>query len=106
MSETWLPVIEEKQLAENSRRVVSLGGAAILLIRMQGNEIYAIENACPHMACPLTKGALDGYILTCPCHDWRFDIRSGVFLDAPEIKIPMYETRLTGGSICLKREEP
>ena len=54
------------------------------------------------MECPLSKGELEGYVIKCPCHDWRFDIRSGEFLDAKELKIPVYELKVSDGNIYLK----
>jgi 3-phenylpropionate/trans-cinnamate dioxygenase ferredoxin subunit len=53
------------------------------------------------MGCSLKAGRLDGYIITCPCHDWRFDVRTGEFLDAKEIKIPTYKVELQDGKIFL-----
>jgi len=29
-------------------------------------------------------------VITCPCHDWRFDVRTGEFLDAPEVRLAVY----------------
>lgn len=51
------------------------------------------------MECPLSKGNLDQYVITCPCHDWRFDVRTGEFLDAKEIKVATYETKVTDGNV-------
>ena len=99
---SWIPVIEDARLIEESVRLVAPKGLAILLIRKKGKEIYAISNKCPHMACPLRTGLLEGYILTCPCHDWRFDIRTGEFLDAKEISLPVYPVRISDGMILIK----
>ena len=98
----WVPVIEDSQLMEERVRLVSPKGLAILLIRKKADEIYAISNKCPHMGCPLRTGLLEGYILTCPCHDWRFDIRTGAFLDAKEISLQVYPVRIEGGSVMVK----
>jgi nitrite reductase/ring-hydroxylating ferredoxin subunit len=99
---TWIPVIEDNKLIEESVRLVNPHGLAILLIRKKANEIYAISNKCPHMACPLRTGLLEGYILTCPCHDWRFDIRTGEFLDAKEIKLPVYAVRIVDAMVLIQ----
>ena len=42
---------------------------------------------------------LAGYTLTCPCHDWRFDVRTGRFLDAPELAIAVYPTKSEAGKL-------
>jgi 3-phenylpropionate/trans-cinnamate dioxygenase ferredoxin subunit len=99
---TWIPVIEDVQLKEQSVKLVTPKGLSILLIRKAKDEIYAISNKCAHMACPLRTGKLDGYMITCPCHDWRFDIRTGEFLDAREITIPIYQAKIENGSVCVK----
>lgn len=102
MEQPWIPVIEDAKLIESSVRLVTPKGLGILLIRKKGKEIYAISNKCPHMGCPLRTGILEGYILTCPCHDWRFDIRTGVFLDAREISLDVYPVRIAAGMISIR----
>ncbi len=88
-------------MQENSTSVVCPKGLPVLLIKKAG-EIYAISNKCPHMACALAGGTLKDYTIKCPCHDWKFDIRTGEFLDAKEIKIPVYEWKLSDGKILIK----
>jgi len=53
------------------------------------------------MACPLFTGKLEGYIITCPCHDWRFDIRTGKFLEAPELGLVIYSTKSEDGRLFI-----
>jgi nitrite reductase/ring-hydroxylating ferredoxin subunit len=97
----WVFAIDESKLGENSPRVVFPMGIPILLVKISG-ETYAISNKCAPMACPLVEGTLEGYTITCLCHDWRFDVRTGEFLDAKEIKIPKYELKRSDGRIFVK----
>ncbi len=101
---SWVFAIEEDKLQENSVNVVFPKGIQVLLIKKQG-QIYAISNKCAHMACPLGGGTVEGYTIKCPCHDWGYDIRTGEFLDAKEIKIPVYQWKLSEGEIYVKIEE-
>ena len=101
----WISVIEEKELKEHSIGLVFPKGIPILLIRKASDVIYAVSNKCAHMACPLSAGAIEGYTIKCPCHDWMFDIRTGEFLDAKEIKIPVFEWKLEDGKIFIKMKE-
>ncbi len=100
----WVFVIEEKKLQENSVSPVFPKGLSVLLIKKAG-QIYAISNKCAHMGCGIGGGSLKDYTLQCLCHDWRYDIRTGEFLDAREIKIPMYPWRLVDGGIYVNIEE-
>ena len=103
----WVFAIEDEKLREDVVRVVFPKGVPILLLKKAGKildyqQIHAMLNKCAHMACELASGNIEGYTITCPCHDWRFDIRTGEFLDAKEIRIPTYEPKLENGKIFLK----
>lgn len=88
-------------MQENSLNLVFPKGIGVLLIKKEG-KIYAISNKCAHMACPLSGGVLEGYIIKCPCHDWRFDIRTGELLEVKELKIPTYQMKFEDGKIFVK----
>jgi 3-phenylpropionate/trans-cinnamate dioxygenase ferredoxin subunit len=96
----WVPTIDETKVREGAYVPVYPKGVGVLLVRLDG-DLHAVANKCSHMACPLEGGKLEGAILTCPCHDWRFDVRSGEFLDAPELGIATYETKVEDGKVCV-----
>jgi len=49
-----------------------------------GDDVFALDRACPHEGYPLDEGDLVGETLTCPWHGWRFDVRSGACMTAGE----------------------
>ena len=95
---TWIYVMEEETLPEGGMAPVYPLGINVVIARIEGS-VYAVAGKCAHMACPLFTGTLDGYTLTCPCHDWRFDIRSGQFLDAPELGLAVYPVKAEAGKL-------
>ncbi|MBN2109745.1 MAG: Rieske (2Fe-2S) protein [Methanosarcinaceae archaeon] len=99
----WVFAINENELADGEKKLLLLEDKTILLVRQEGNY-YAMSNKCPHMGCPLSKGNLEGFIIKCPCHDWKFDVRSGEFLAAPEIKAPVYDTDISEGKVFVKMD--
>jgi len=100
----WVFVIEEKIVREDGMYFVFPKGLSVLLIKKAG-QIYALSNKCAHMGCGMGAGVLKGYTVQCPCHDWKYDIRTGEFLDAREIKIPMYPWKLVDGRIYINVEK-
>jgi len=96
----WTYVLDDIALLENHMMPSYPMGVNILLARVEG-AVYAISGKCLHMACPLFTGKLDSYIITCPCHDWRFDIRTGQFLDAPELALTIYATKFEDGKLFI-----
>ena len=97
----WTYALDDTALLENHMMPSYPLGVNVLLARV-GGSVYAISGVCAHMACPLFTGKLEGYIITCPCHDWRFDIRTGKFLDAPELGLVTYSTKSEDGKLLIK----
>ena len=97
----WVPTIDDTKVRDGQYVAVYPMGLSMLLARVDG-EVYAVANKCAHMACPLEGGRLDGAVLTCPCHDWRFDVRSGHFLDAPELRIGTFATKVEDGKVLVE----
>jgi nitrite reductase/ring-hydroxylating ferredoxin subunit len=61
-----------------------------LTVQLQGNtialfyhndQVYAVDNRCPHMGFPLDRGAVHDGILTCYWHYARFDVCTGGTFD-------------------------
>lgn len=101
MPDSWVKVADEGALADGRALPVYPRGLGLLLVKA-GGGIYAVANRCAHMGCPLEAGACDAFIITCPCHDWGFDVRSGAFVTAPEITIPTYPVRVTSGEVFVQ----
>jgi nitrite reductase/ring-hydroxylating ferredoxin subunit len=68
-------------LAEGGLTATKVGEKEILLAKVDG-KIYAIDNACGHLAYPLSEGRLDGHVVTCIWHFARFDVRTGAVVSA------------------------
>jgi len=56
----------------------------VAIFKVDG-QFYAIDDACPHMGASLSAGHLDGCVIACPLHAWRFDVRDGTWCDNPRV---------------------
>ncbi|HUL92283.1 MAG TPA: Rieske (2Fe-2S) protein [Burkholderiales bacterium] len=97
-SATWTYAIDETALPEGAMAPAYPSGVNLVIARVEG-LVYAVSGCCAHMGCPLFTGSLAGHILTCPCHDWKFDVRTGRFLAAPEIGLAVYATKSEDGKV-------
>ena len=95
---TWYRVAMLSQLTAGECISVEAGGFGIALFNVDG-RIYALNNTCPHAGGPLGEGFLEGHIVECPWHGWRYDVRSGERPENPVFKVACYEVRLDGGEI-------
>jgi nitrite reductase/ring-hydroxylating ferredoxin subunit len=79
--------LAEADIAPGGMKAVTLSGHDIVICSHDGTY-YAVERACGHAKARLERGALTGWILTCPLHYAQFDIRSGEALSGPAPKAP------------------
>ena len=73
--------VNATELADGDLATTKAGEKEILLAKVDG-KVYAIDNACGHLAYPLNAGRLDGHVVTCPWHFARFDVRTGAVVSA------------------------
>lgn len=99
----FVPVLEEKDLQEGKMRLIRVEGTPLLFIK-QRNTIFVIDNRCPHMGCGFSGGTLDGLMIVCPCHDWRFNLETGEYEEEPSTKLTGYEWKVESGKIWVKLE--
>ena len=102
-AEDYFPTVNVNELKDGSKKFVSVEGEPILLVKAQG-KIFAIDNRCPHQGCGLSGGTLDGKVVVCPCHDWRFNLETGEYEDEPSLTLKKHEFKIEDGKIWVKLE--
>jgi nitrite reductase/ring-hydroxylating ferredoxin subunit len=63
------------------------------------DQIYAVDNRCPHMGFPLHQGSTQDGILTCHWHHARFDLASGCTFDLWADDVPTYPVVIDDGTV-------
>jgi len=107
----FVKVAETLELPVGKTKMFSIEGKEFLVANIEGSY-YAIGNRCTHAGGDLSKGSLEGNIITCPRHGSKFDLTTGKAVSGPKIlfmrlKIkdePSYEVKVEGKDILLKIE--
>lgn len=62
------------------------------------NRVIVIDNACPHSSGNLSAGHVTDGIITCPLHEWKFDLQTGVCIHSDQARVRRYpaEVRADG----------
>jgi nitrite reductase/ring-hydroxylating ferredoxin subunit len=68
------------ELVARGCTLVSAGGRGVAVFAHEG-RFYAVDNRCPHMGFPLSRGTVRDGLLTCHWHHARFDLEGGGTLD-------------------------
>jgi nitrite reductase (NADH) small subunit/3-phenylpropionate/trans-cinnamate dioxygenase ferredoxin subunit len=75
---------------------VEAGGRTLALFNVDGT-LYAVDDTCAHRGGPLGEGDLEGPIVTCPWHGWRYDVRTGVHDGSPAVRVACYPVTVEDG---------
>lgn len=105
MGEDFVKVAKTEDVQVSQMMAVEVNDEKICLANVNG-KYYAIGNVCTHMGGPLAEGKLEEYIVQCPWHGSRFDIRSGKVVRPPAMKPePIYEVKVENNDILIKKQK-
>jgi len=93
------------ELREAGRLVVHLDRHTLGLFA-DGDEVYAVDNRCPHMGFPLHRGTVCDGILTCHWHHARFDLSTGGTFDQFADELRRFPVELDGDAVLVDLSPP
>lgn len=94
-------VAEVADLKPGEGKTVVAGERELALFNIDG-KFYCVDNICPHRGGPIGEGLLEGTIVACPWHGWRFDVRTGVSPVIPTAKLDTFEVLVEGNEVKVK----
>ena len=75
-------------------------GRPVALTRC-GGRLGGLENRCPHKGGPLSEGIVHGGSVTCPLHNWVFDLATGEAQGADEGQVRTFAVEVVEGRIFM-----
>jgi nitrite reductase/ring-hydroxylating ferredoxin subunit len=98
-----IPVGTLEELKQKGYLSVTAKGHDIVVFYHEG-EVHALDNRCPHMGFPLSRGSSKDGILTCDWHHARFDIKTGGCFDLWADDVPVFAVNVINGNIFVHTE--
>ncbi|MBV9578257.1 MAG: Rieske 2Fe-2S domain-containing protein, partial [Chloroflexi bacterium] len=93
------------ELNERGCTVVSAGGHGVAIFAHEG-RFSAVDNRCPHMGFPLSRGTVRDGLLTCHWHHARFDLEGGGTLDPFADNVRSFPVEVVDDSVYVILDEP
>jgi nitrite reductase/ring-hydroxylating ferredoxin subunit len=78
----------------------TVAGKELALFNVDGT-IYAIDDSCLHHGVSLGTSTIQGKIVTCRGHGWKYDVTTGSTLNAPGYGVTSYPVRIEEGKIMV-----
>lgn len=88
------------ELQRDGARVVSTGDRTVAVF-WHRDQLFAVDNRCPHMGFPLSQGTVADGILTCHWHHAKFDLSGGCAFDLFADDVAAFRSELRDGEIWI-----
>jgi len=98
----WIEIGRIDDIPVLGARVIRRSGSDIAVFRTEKNEIFALEDKCPHRGGPLSQGIVHDCHVTCPLHNWVLDLKTGAAVGPDEGAAVTIPARVEKGVIFLK----
>ena len=89
------------EIQPGTAKTCTVNGKEIGVYNVDG-KIYATENTCFHQGAPLADGRLEGHVITCPWHSWKYDVTNGKCTRDESITVKTYATKIDGENILVE----
>jgi len=97
----WIDIGHIDDIPLNGARVVKTPVGCVGLFRTGPDEVFAASNRCPHKGGPLSEGIVHGQSVTCPLHNWVFDLNTGQAQGTDDGRIDTYPLRVEADRLLI-----
>ena len=90
---------EASEIPPGKIKVDKIKGTEVWVANIEGT-LHAYPNKCTHMGGPVGRGKLTGYVIQCPWHGSRFDVRTGEVVGGPaQVPLSPLEVKVEGTAV-------
>ena len=97
----WFAIGDIADIPLRGARCVKTPQGKIAVFRTAENEVFAIEDHCPHKGGPLSQGIVHGNAVTCPLHNWVISLETGKALGADQGAAKTVALKNDGGALFI-----
>lgn len=99
VDKAWIEIGLVKEIPQKGARIVKTPFGCMAVFRTEEDDVFAIEDRCPHEGGPLSNGIVHGRAVTCPLHNWVISLENGEAQGADEGHVATYGVRVEDGRI-------
>lgn len=96
--EDWTKLISANEVEPGRGRFVRVGPHELAVFHLSDPDHFVVvQNACPHAGGNLSAGRIDDGIVTCPWHEWSFDLDRQRCTESKCVTLRGYECKVEEG---------
>lgn len=97
----WIDIAALEDIPAQGARLIRTADGCVALFRTSDDKVFALDDRCPHKGGPLSEGIVAGHTITCPLHNWVFDLNTGQAQGEDEGSVRSYAVRVEAGRILV-----
>jgi nitrite reductase/ring-hydroxylating ferredoxin subunit/alkylhydroperoxidase/carboxymuconolactone decarboxylase family protein YurZ len=97
----WHDVAPLEEIKDGEISYHDADGRSLFVYRDK-DQINTYDSRCPHQVTNIPHLALEGFRLTCPKHQWAFDIKTGECIDKGNRPLKRFETKVEHGRLLAR----
>lgn len=98
----WIEVCELNDIDDEDVMRFDHAGKTYAVYRYE-DKVYATDGHCTHEKVHLADGLVMEYVIECPKHNGRFDIRTGAALSAPAcVNLKSYAAKVENHKVLIE----
>lgn len=99
----WTRLLPIRECPVGRARFISCGDHELAVFHLSDPDRFIVtQNSCPHAGGNLAAGEIVGAIVTCPWHQWEFNLDSGSCTLSESVTLIRYECRVEADQLLVK----
>ena len=95
----WHDLIDWDEVGDGAITYVEDCDGRSVFIYRSGNDCRVYDSRCPHQVTDIPHLALSGMHLTCPKHQWAFDVTSGECVAIGSRPLKLFDSKIEQGRL-------
>ncbi|MGR3250717.1 MAG: nitrite reductase small subunit NirD [Paracoccus sp. (in: a-proteobacteria)] len=100
----FVDIASLEDIPRQGARLIRTAAGCVALFRTADDRVFALDDRCPHKGGPLSEGIVHGHQVTCPLHNWVFDLNTGTALGADEGTVRTWPVRVDDGRVLISTD--
>lgn len=97
----WIDIGALEEIPARGARLIRTRLGCVAVFRTAEDEVFALDDRCPHKGGPLSEGIVHGNSVTCPLHNWMFSFETGEAHGADEGAVATYAAEVRDGRVLV-----
>ncbi|MFI8483231.1 nitrite reductase small subunit NirD [Pseudomonas sp. NPDC078700] len=98
---SWLDICALEAINPLGARIITGPRGDIAVFRTADDQVFALDDRCPHKGGPLSQGLIYGNRVACPLHNWQIELETGSAISPDQGCTPRYAVKIEAGRVLL-----